>query len=189
MLFPGFLYAPSMTRRIELISQKKHRPNTDLGEILNKRDHTVAWICLIVSGCLEVVWAFTMKLSHGFTDPVYTLITIAVLAANLFLLERPVAALGIGVSYGVFTGLGIVGTTLVGIIGLGESINIIKIASIAILMTGVIGLKYCDAKEAAQKAAQMVEAYNRTHQVNQNKAATQSAVQSNDSSHHYEEER
>lgn len=132
-----------------------------------------------------MVWAFTMKLSHGFTDPVYALITIAILAANLFLLERPVAVLGIGVSYGVFTGLGIVGTTLVGIIGLGESISIIKIASIAILMTGVIGLKYCDAKEAAQ----MIEAYNRTHQINQNKAAIQSAIHSNDSSHHYEEER
>lgn len=156
---------------------------------MNKRNHTVAWIYLIVSGCFEVVWAFTMKLSHGFTDPVYALITIAILAANLFLLERPVAVLGIGVSYGVFTGLGIVGTTLVGIIGLGESISIIKIASIAILMTGVIGLKYCDAKEAAQKAAQMIETYNRTHQINQNKAAIQSAIHSNDSSHHYEEER
>lgn len=156
---------------------------------MNKRNHTVAWIYLIVSSCFEVVWAFTMKLSHGFTDPVYALITIAILAANLFLLERPAAVLGIGVSYGVFTGLGIVGTTLVGIIGLGESISIIKIASIAILMTGVIGLKYCDAKKAAQKAAQMIETYNRTHQINQNKAAIQSAIQSNDSSHHYEEER
>lgn len=110
-----------------------------------------------------MVWAYTMKLSHGFSDPFYTVITIAILAANLFLLEKPVATLGIGVSYGVFTGLGIVGTSIVGMIGLGESINLLKIASIAILMIGVIGLKYCDAKEATKQASKMVERYNQTH--------------------------
>lgn len=130
---------------------------------LNTRNHTTAWLFLILSGCLEVVWAYTMKLSHGFSDPFYTVITIAILAANLFLLEKPVATLGIGVSYGVFTGLGIVGTSIVGMIGLGESINLLKIASIAILMIGVIGLKYCDAKEAAKQASKMVERYNQAH--------------------------
>ena len=130
---------------------------------LNTRSHTAAWLFLILSGCLEVVWAYTMKLSHGFSDPFYTVITIAILAANLFLLEKPVATLGIGVSYGVFTGLGIVGTSIVGMIGLGESINLLKIASIAILMIGVIGLKYCDAKEAAKQASKMVERYNQAH--------------------------
>lgn len=130
---------------------------------LNTRSHTAAWLFLILSGCLEVVWAYTMKLSHGFSDPFYTVITIAILAANLFLLEKPVATLGIGVSYGVFTGLGIVGTSIVGMIGLSESINLLKIASIAILMIGVIGLKYCDAKEAAKQASKMVERYNQAH--------------------------
>ena len=120
---------------------------------MNTQSHTFSWICLVLSGCLEVVWAYTMKLSHGFSDPLYTIITLVVLAINLYLLEKPVGVLGIGVSYGVFTGLGIVGTSIVGIVGLGESISIVKIASIAILMTGVIGLKYCDARETAQKAA------------------------------------
>lgn len=129
----------------------------------NSREHTLSWICLVLSGSLEVVWAYTMKLSHGFTEPVFTTITIIVLAANLFLLEKPIGVLGIGVSYGVFTGLGIVGTTIVGIMGLGESISAIKIASIAILMIGVIGLKYCDAREAARKATKMVNEYNQTH--------------------------
>lgn len=122
--------------------------------------HAASWIFLLICGVLEVVWAYTMKLSHGFTVPLYTAITIAILAANLFLLEKPVSVLGIGVSYGVFTGLGIVGTTLVGIIGLGESISAIKIASIAILMVGVIGLKYCDSQEAKQAVAQMANTYN-----------------------------
>lgn len=142
---------------------------------LNTRSHTTAWLFLILSGCLEVVWAYTMKLSHGFSDPFYTTITIAVLAANLFLLEKPVATLGIGVSYGVFTGLGIVGTSIVGIIGLGESINLLTIASIALLMIGVIGLKYCDAKEAAKQASKMVERYNQAHAYAPQNAAAETA--------------
>lgn len=129
---------------------------------MDTHQRTLAWIFLILCGAFEVVWAYTMKLSHGFTDPFYTIITIVFLAINLFLLEKPVSILGIGVSYGVFTGLGIVGTTLVGIIGLGESIDPVKIASIVVLMTGVIGLKYCDAREAAQKASQVLNQYRKT---------------------------
>lgn len=131
---------------------------------MDTHSHTFSWLCLVLSGFLEVVWAYTMKLSHGFTDPLYTAITIVVLAANLFILEKPVAALGIGVSYGVFTGLGIVGTSLVGIIGLGESVSIVKIVSIAVLMIGVIGLKYCDARETAQKAADLANSIKRAKQ-------------------------
>lgn len=129
---------------------------------MDTHQRTLAWIFLILCGAFEVVWAYTMKLSHGFTDPFYTIITIVFLAINLFLLEKPVSILGIGVSYGVFTGLGIVGTTLVGIIGLGESIDPVKIASIVVLMTGVIGLKYCDAREAAKKASQVLNQYRKT---------------------------
>lgn len=129
---------------------------------MDTHQRTLAWVFLMLCGVFEVVWAYTMKLSHGFTDPFYTVVTIVFLAINLFLLEKPVSILGIGVSYGVFTGLGIVGTTIAGIIGLGESIDPIKIASIVILMVGVIGLKYCDAREAAQKAAQVLNQYHKT---------------------------
>lgn len=129
---------------------------------MDTHQRTLAWVFLVLCGVFEVVWAYTMKLSHGFTDPFYTVVTIVFLAINLFLLEKPVSILGIGVSYGVFTGLGIVGTTIAGIIGLGESIDPIKIASIVILMAGVIGLKYCDAREAAQKASQALNQYRKT---------------------------
>lgn len=138
--------------------------NVKKGDRMDTHSHTFSWLCLVLSGCLEVVWAYTMKLSHGFTDPLYTAITIAILAANLFILEKPVAVLGIGVSYGVFTGLGIVGTSIVGIIGLGESVSIVKIVSIAVLMIGVIGLKYCDARETAQKAAVIANSIKRAKQ-------------------------
>lgn len=120
------------------------------------KEHSKAWGFLLICGIFEVVWAYTMKLSDGFTNPLFTLITLAILAANLFLLEKPVSVLGIGVSYGVFTGLGIVGTTIVGIVGLGESADPVKIACIAVLLIGVVGLKYCDSKEAAQKASNLM---------------------------------
>lgn len=110
----------------------------------------MAWLFLVICGVLEVIWAYTMKLSHGFTDPLYTIITLVVLAANLFLLEKPVSILGIGVSYGVFTGLGIVGTTLAGIVLLGESTDALKVFFVGLLLVGVIGLKYCDGREAAR---------------------------------------
>lgn len=64
----------------------------------------------------------------------------------------------------MFTGLGIVGTSIVGIIGLGESVSIVKIVSIAVLMIGVIGLKYCDARETAQKAAVIANSIKRAKQ-------------------------
>ena len=125
----------------------------------NSKSHTLSWVFLLICGLFEVVWAYTMKLSQGFTVPLYTIITIAILAINLFLLEKPVSVLGIGVSYGVFTGLGIVGTTLVDIVSLGESISLFKLASIALLMIGVIGLKYCDSQEAKQTVARMANEY------------------------------
>lgn len=124
---------------------------TSMSDSSSRRKHSFAWICLVLSGCLEVVWAYTMKLSHGFSDPLYTVITIVILAANLFLLEKPVAVLGIGVSYGVFTGLGIVGTTIAGAVSLGETLDPIKIVSIAILMIGVIGLKFATQKKRLKK--------------------------------------
>ena len=110
----------------------------------------MAWLFLVICGVLEVIWAYTMKLSHGFTDPLYTIITLVVLAANLFLLEKPVSVLGIGVSYGVFTGLGIIGTTLAGIVLLGESIDALKVFFVGLLLVGVVGLKYCDGREAVR---------------------------------------
>lgn len=125
----------------------------------NSKSHTLSWVFLLICGLFEVVWAYTMKLSQGFTVPLYTIITIAILAINLFLLEKPVSVLGIGVSYGVFTGLGIVGTTLVDIVSLGESVSLFKLASIALLMIGVIGLKYCDSQEAKQAVARMTNEY------------------------------
>lgn len=67
------------------------------------KEKNTAWILLVVSGLMEIVWAYTMKLSHGFTVLWPSVITIAILIISFFLLAKAVNTLGIGLSYAVFT--------------------------------------------------------------------------------------
>lgn len=115
-----------------------------------KNEKSIAWICLIIAGLLEFVWAYFMKLSHGFTILWPSLLAIFFLIVSFFLLERGIRTFGIGMSYGVFTGIGIAGTAVIGIIAFGESVNPAKIISIIILMCGIIGLKICEGKEDSE---------------------------------------
>lgn len=111
----------------------------------------MAYLKLIVSGLLEIVWAYTMTLSQGFTKLVPALITIAVLLIGLWLLESVIAVFGVGVTYAVFTGIGTAGTSLVGMLFLHESHGILKLLSLALLLIGIIGLKLVsDAKVGAK---------------------------------------
>ena len=112
-----------------------------------KNKSGTAWICLIAAGLIEIVWAYFMKQSDGFTRPVPTIITVAFLILSFFLLERGVRLFGIGMSYAVFTGIGIAGTTIIGIVLLNEGISVAKIVSLAVLSAGIIGLRFCENAE------------------------------------------
>ena len=116
-----------------------------------EKEKKVAWICLVIAGLIELVWAYYMKESHGFTILVPSIIAILFIAMSFVLLERAVRVFGIGMSYGVFTGIGIAGTTIVGIVALGESVSWTKIISLIVLVVGIIGLKFCDGKEEAEQ--------------------------------------
>ena len=109
-----------------------------------KKEATIAWICMIISGLLEIVWAYFMKQSHGFTRLVPTITAVVFMMPSFFLLERGIRLFGIGMAYAVFTGIGIAGTTVIGITLLGESVSVIKLLSLAVLLTGIIGLKFCE---------------------------------------------
>lgn len=111
----------------------------------------LAWIFLLSAGLLELVWAYFLKLSHGFTVLIPSVITIVVLIVSFFLLGHSVSVFGIGMSYAVFTGIGIAGTTLIGIVLLNESVSVVKIISLIVLLAGIIGLKLCDGEEAGEK--------------------------------------
>ena len=95
------------------------------------KEKNTAWILLVVSGLMEIVWAYTMKLSHGFTVLWPSVITIAILIISFFLLAKAVNTLGIGLSYAVFTGIGVVGTTLISIFVLKEGASLLKMLSLA----------------------------------------------------------
>ena len=112
-----------------------------------KNKSRTAWICLIAAGLIEIVWAYFMKQSDGFTRPVPTIITVAFLILSFFLLERGIRLFGIGMSYAVFTGIGIAGTTIIGIVLLNEGISVAKIVSLAVLSAGLIGLRFCENAE------------------------------------------
>ena len=117
-----------------------------------KNERKIAWVCLIIAGLIEFVWGYFLKESHGFSEVGPAILAVIFIAASFFLLERAVRVFGIGMSYGVFTGLGIAGTSIIGILALGESISVLKIISLIILMTGIVGIKFCDGKEEGKGA-------------------------------------
>ena len=85
-----------------------------------------------------------MKLSHGFTVLWPSIITIVILTVSFFMLAKAVNVLGIGLSYAVFTGIGVVGTTLISIFVLDEGASPLKLISLGFLIVGILGLKLCD---------------------------------------------
>lgn len=100
-----------------------------------------AWRSLIAAGLLEILWAYFMKLSHGFTLLIPSVIVAAALILSFFLLGKAVEVFGIGLSYAVFTGIGIAGTTAAGILFFHEEISIGKIFFLILILIGIIGLK------------------------------------------------
>ena len=106
------------------------------------------WLCLLAAGLLEIVWAYFLKKSHGFSVLLPTVIVVICLVLSFFLLGKAMMIFGIGLSYGVFTGIGIAGTTLLGILVFNESASPVKIISLIVLFIGIIGLKVSSHEEA-----------------------------------------
>ena len=96
---------------------------------------------LIAAGGLEVFWATFMKLSEGFTKPLYTVLTFAGMAASFLLLARATRTLPLGTAYAVWTGIGALGALIVGVIVFRESLTPARLLFAALLLIGIIGLK------------------------------------------------
>ncbi|MDY4965269.1 MAG: multidrug efflux SMR transporter [Dysosmobacter sp.] len=101
----------------------------------------MAWGILIAAGGLEVFWATFMKLSEGFTKPLYTVLTFAGMAASFLLLARATRTLPLGTAYAVWTGIGALGALIVGVIVFRESLTPARLLFAALLLIGIIGLK------------------------------------------------
>lgn len=100
-----------------------------------------AWLTLAAAGALEIVWAVGLKYTDGFTKPVPSTITIAAMAGSMWLLAQAARDLPIGTAYAVWTGIGAVGAALLGMMLFGESANAMRLACIALIVAGIIGLK------------------------------------------------
>lgn len=99
------------------------------------------WMQLFFAGVLEIVWAYTMKQSHGFTRHAYTAITIIAMTASFWLLSRAMRELPLGTAYAVWTGIGSAGAFLVGIAVLGEAATPMRILAAVMIVGGIVLMK------------------------------------------------
>ncbi len=101
----------------------------------------MSWILLLTAGLLEIGWAVGLKYTEGFSRPVPTILTVASMVVSMFLLGLSVKALPVGTAYAIWTGIGTVGTALLGIWLLGEPATAMRLACIALIVSGIVGLK------------------------------------------------
>lgn len=101
----------------------------------------MAWFILTVAGLLEVVWAFSMKLSDGFTRLWPSVVTLLAMLASFFLLSTAMRALPLGTAYTVWTGIGAVGAFIIGIVMLGESVSPMRMIAALMIVGGIILMK------------------------------------------------
>lgn len=105
----------------------------------------MAWIALFVAGLLEIGWAVGLKYTEGFTRLWPTVGTAVALVASMALLAFAMRTLPLGTSYAVWTGIGTVGTAILGIALFREPATALRIACIAMIVAGIIGLKLASA--------------------------------------------
>ena len=101
----------------------------------------MAWIVLVVAGLFEIVWAFSMKQSEGFTRLWPTIITLAAMAVSFGLLSWSMRTLPLGTAYTIWTGIGAVGAFIVGIAFLGETANPTRLAAAGLIVSGLLLMK------------------------------------------------
>lgn len=101
----------------------------------------MAWLYLTISGLLEIAWALGIKKTEGFTRLWPSVYTLATMGVGFYLLAKAVRTLPIGTAYAVWVGIGAVGTAVFGILWLGESRGALRLASIALIVLGVVGLR------------------------------------------------
>ena len=101
----------------------------------------MAWIYLVIAGVLEVVWAYAMKQSDGFTRPTATAVTILTMIASFALLSLAMRTLPLGTAYPVWTGIGAIGAFAIGVVVLGEAATPLRVTAALLIVTGLIAMK------------------------------------------------
>ena len=101
----------------------------------------MAWIALLLAGLLEIVWATSMKLSHGFTRLTPSLVTLVAMALSFWLLSVAMRTLPLGTAYTIWTGIGSVGAFIVGIVILGEPLTAKRLVAAVLIVSGLVLMK------------------------------------------------
>jgi len=99
------------------------------------------WTLLFLAGLFEVAWAVGLKYTDGFTKWMPTTLTVAAMVASVVLLGLAVKHLPVGTAYAVWTGIGTIGTVILGIVLLGDSAAPLRIVCLALIVLGIAGLK------------------------------------------------
>lgn len=101
----------------------------------------MAWIMLTIAGLFEVVWAYSMKLSDGFSRPIPSIITLVMMMASFGLLSLSMRTLPLGTAYTVWTGIGAIGAFIVGIAALGEQLSLMRVLAAVLIVSGLVLMK------------------------------------------------
>ena len=101
----------------------------------------MSWIILFFAGLFEVGWAVGLKYTDGVSRPLPTALTVGAMVISLGLLGLAMKELPLGTAYAIWTGVGAVGTVIAGIILFGESMALFRLASVALIIAGLVGLK------------------------------------------------
>ena len=99
------------------------------------------WIFLFIAGLFEISWAIGLKFSHGFSQIVPSVLTVICMVASFYFLALALKSLPLGTAYAIWTGIGTIGTVILGIILFKEPVTTIRLLCIALIITGITGLK------------------------------------------------
>lgn len=104
----------------------------------------MTWLVLVVAGLFEIVWAIGLKYTEGFTRLWPTVGTVAAMVVSLGLLGIAMRTIPVGTAYAVWTGIGTIGTVILGIFLFGESATVLRLICVALILAGIVGLKLID---------------------------------------------
>lgn len=101
----------------------------------------MAWFYLSIAGVFEVLWAVSLKYSEGFTKSWPSLITVAAMVVSFFFLAQALRTIPVGTGYAVWTGIGAVGTAILGAVLFAEPVTLLRLGCISLIVSGILGLK------------------------------------------------
>jgi len=104
----------------------------------------MAWLYLVIAGLFEIAWAIGLKYTEGFTRLWPSIWTLAGMVASILFLARALRTIPLGTGYAVWTGIGAVGTAVLGIVLFGESKDPLRLAFILVIVAGIVGLRFSE---------------------------------------------